>query len=124
MKYTDMTKVELIQLVEEQQTLADAVLEKDKEIIELKNKIKTLVSKELVVDLEKTIEELRFKLKGSISEEDFKIAIKKIEDERKRAGEIANRYIQAHRDLMRVFKINLDVAISHEELLSEKIKGE
>ena len=119
-----MTKVELIQLVEEQQTLADAVLEKDKEIIELKNKIKTLVSKELVVDLEKTIEELRFKLKGSISEEDFKIAIKKIEDERKRAGEIANRYIQAHRDLMRVFKINLDVAISHEELLSEKIKGE
>jgi hypothetical protein len=131
MKYTDMTKVELIQLVEEQQTLADAVLEKDKEIIELKNKIKTLVSKELLneketqlIDLEKTNAELRLKLKSFISEEDFKIAIKKIEDERKRAGEIANRYIQAHRDLMRVFKINLDVAISHEELLSEKIKGE
>lgn len=142
MKYNDMTKADLIKLVEEQQTLADAVLEKDKEIIELKNKVRNLVTKEVhelslkkqeelvnekqaqLMDLEKANTELKLKLKTSISEEDFKIAIKKIEDERKRAGEIANRYIQAHRDLMRVFKINLDVAISHEELLSEKIKGE
>ena len=57
-----------------------------------------------------------------VTQDDLNKTIKKIEEERNKATDIANRYIQAHRDLMRMIKVDIDVAISHEELLSEKLK--
>lgn len=106
MNYANLTKQELLDLVTEQQTLKDAVEVKDKEIKRLN---------ERVLELQKAVEQM-------VTQDDLNKTIKKIEEERNKATDIANRYIQAHRDLMRMIKVDIDVAISHEELLSEKLK--
>lgn len=106
MNYANLTKQELVDLANEQQTLKDAVEVKDKEIKRLN---------ERVAELQKAVEQM-------VTQDDLHKTIKKIEEERNKATDIANRYIQAHRDLMRMIKVDIDVAISHEELLSEKIK--
>jgi hypothetical protein len=106
MNYANLTKQELLDLVTEQQTLKDAVDAKDKEIGRLNQRI---------VELQESI-------KTMITKENYDAYRKDLEEQRNKAADIANRYIQAHRDLMKVFKINLDVAISHEELLTERLK--
>lgn len=106
MNYNNLTKQELVDLANEQQTLADAVDAKDKEIGRLNGRIA----------------ELQEKIKDMVPREDIQKYTKQVEEERNKATDIANRYIQAHRDFMRISKANLDMAITHEELLSEKIK--
>lgn len=102
MDYSKLTKQELLDIVSEQQTLADAVDAKDKEIALLKEKLKTF--------------------EGSMKREEVRTHTKQLEETAKKAQDIANQYIRAHRDLMRIFKVNLDFAISHEDLLAEKLK--
>jgi DNA-binding protein len=104
--FTKLTKQELLDLVKEQQTLKDAVEAKDKEIQELK----------------KQVESLRTSFQDSVKKEDIKKYTQQLEEETKKAKDIANQYIRSHRDLMRIFKVNLDFAISHEELLADKLK--
>jgi predicted RNase H-like nuclease (RuvC/YqgF family) len=100
--FTKLTKQELLDIVSEQQTLKDAVEAKDKEIIQLKEKLKSF--------------------DGSVKREELKTYTQQLEEETKKSRDIANQYIRAHRDLMRIFKVNLDFAISHEELLADKLK--
>ena len=102
MDFTKLTKQELLDLVKEQQTLKDAVEAKDKEISLLKEKLRSF--------------------DGSVKREELKIYTQQLEEEAKKSRDIANQYIRAHRDLMRIFKVNLDFAISHEELLADKLK--
>lgn len=102
MNYNNLTKQELLDLVTEQQTLKDAVDAKDQEILRLNAQLKTF--------------------DGSIKREDLKKYTQQLEEETKKSRDIANQYIRAHRDLMRIFKVNLDFAISHEELLADKLK--
>ena len=121
MDYTKLTKQELLEEVIKQQTLADAIEIKDKEIRKLQEKIQDLSSR----PTQNEVEDLRNKVKsfeGSVKKEDLETYTKKLEEATKKAQDIANQYIRAHRDLMRIFKANLDLAISHEELLSEKLK--
>lgn len=106
MNYANLTKQELLDMVTDQQTLKDAVDSKDKEIGRLNKRI---------VELQETISKM-------ITKENYDAYRKDLEEQRNKAADIANRYIQAHRDLMKMFKINLDVAISHEELLAERLK--
>lgn len=106
MNYANLTKQELLEMVTDQQTLKDAVDTKDKEIGRLNKRI---------VELQETISTM-------ITKENYDAYRKDLEEQRNKAADIANRYIQAHRDLMKMFKINLDVAISHEELLAERLK--
>jgi hypothetical protein len=106
MNYNNLTKQELLDLVMEQQTLKDAVEVKDKEIITLKD----------------TIHQMKKEFEGAVKKEEIKKYTKEVEENAKKSAEIANQYIRAHRDLMKIFKANLDSAISHEELLSEKLK--
>lgn len=106
MNYANLTKQELLDMVTDQQTLKDAVDAKDKEIGRLNQRI---------VQLQESI-------KTMITKENYDAYKKDLEEQRNKAVDIANRYIQAHRDLMKMFKINLDVAISHEELLAERLK--
>ena len=106
MNYNSLTKQELLELVTQQQTLASAVEAKDKEIRTLNEKIN----------------ELNKQYQGSVKKEEIKRYTEEVEERAKKALDIANRYVNAYRDLMRVMKVNLDVAISHEELLSEKLK--
>ena len=129
MDYSKHTKQELIDLVSSQQTLADAVKEKDKEISRLEKVIKELnvreqelVPKHEVHELNDRVYELEKKLNEHVSKEDVKKITQQLEDDLKKARQIGNMYIQSHRDLMRVLKVNLDLAISHEDLLSEKLK--
>lgn len=106
MDFTKLTKTELLELVTAQQTLKDAVEAKDSEIKELK----------------KQIESLKTSFQDSVKKEDIKTYTQQLEEETKKSRDIANQYIRAHRDLMRIFKVNLDFAISHEELLADKLK--
>lgn len=102
MNYSNLTKQELLDIVTEQQTLKDAVEAKDREIAVLKEKLQSF--------------------DGSMKREEVKNYTNELEERVKKAVDIANKYIAAHRDLMKVFKVNLDMAISHDELLSEKLK--
>ena len=129
MDYSKHTKQELIDLVSSQQTLADAVQAKDKEITRLEKVIKELnvkeqelVPKQQVHQLNDRIYELERLLKEQVSKEEVKKVTQQLEEDLKKARQIGNMYIQSHRDLMRVLKVNLDLAISHEDLLSEKLK--
>ena len=102
MDYTKLTKQELLELVEAQQTLADAVSAKDREIATLQENLK--------------------KFEGSMKREEVRTHTKQLEENLRKSQDIANQYIRAYKDLLRIFKVNLDFAISHDELLSEKLK--
>ena len=106
MDYTKLTKQELLEVVTQQQTLKDAVEAKDNEISELRKQVESLITS----------------FQDSVKKEDIKKYTQQLEEETKKARDIANQYIRAHRDLMRIFKVNLDFAISHEELLTDKLK--
>lgn len=121
MDFSKLTKPELIELVTNQQTLADAIEQKDEEIFKLKKEIQTLQRR----PSQEEIESLRKRLKefeGAVKKEDLEKYTKQLEEETKKSRDIANQYIRAHRDLMRIFKVNLDFAISHEELIADKLK--
>lgn len=121
MDFAKLTKQELLDIVTAQQTLAEAIDHKDKEISQLKKEIESLQkrpSQEEVEVLRKRVHEFD----GSVKKEDIEKYTKQLEDELKIARNIANQYIRAHRDLMRIFKANLDFAISHDELLADKLK--
>lgn len=121
MDFSKLTKQELLDLVVAQQTLSEAVEHKDKEIATLKEEVKVLQkrpSQEEVEVLRKRVHEFD----GSVKKEDIEKYTKELENELKIARNIANQYIRAHRDLLRIFKVNLDFAISHDELLADKLK--
>lgn len=129
MDFSKLTKQELIDLVTQQQTLNDAVQSKDKEIIQLKKQIqelnvkeKELVPRQQVNQMNDRIFELERLLKEQVPKDEVKRITQQMEEDLKKARQVANLYIQSHRDLMRVLKVNLDIAIAHEELLTEKIK--
>ena len=118
MDFTKLTKTELLEKVIEQQALADAIEEKDREILRLIEEKQEMVPKKVVADLRAELQ----KFEGAVTKEEIQKYTKELEDHAKKSSEIANQYIRAHRDLLKIFKANLDSAISHEELLSEKIK--
>ena len=121
MDYTKLTKQELLEKVLEQQTLADAVEQKDKELNELNAKIIELRQR----PTQNEVEELRKAVKsfeGSVKKEDLEKYTKELEEQSKKATDIANQYIHADTDLLKIFKSNLDAAISYQDLLSEKLK--
>lgn len=106
MDYSKLTKPELLELVTAQQTLSDAVSVKDKEINRLNDRIHFLEQQ----------------IKDYMPQDEVKRKVGQLEEDVKKARSVANMYIQSHRDLMRVLKVNLDIAIAHEDLLTEKIK--
>jgi len=121
MDFSKLTKQELLDKVIEQQALAHAVEHKDRQITDLQKQISEFKSR----PTREEFDALRRKLSefdGSVKKEDIETYTKKLEDEVKKSRDIANQYIRAHRDLMRIFKANLDFAISHEELLVDKLK--
>lgn len=105
MNYKDFTKDQLISELEKHKHLAEAVDEKDRQILDLITQVK----------------ELNNLLNGSIKKEELKNYTETVEKERKLALDIANSYIQAFRDLLKQQKVNLDIAISYENLLSQKL---
>lgn len=127
-----MKKDELIEIVKEQAHLAQAVEAKDKEIVDLKEK-----NREVVEDLKGQIKELSKRPKreelDKINKEltDLKTMmkdmkspeqIKELEEKFEKVAKVADMYITAYRDLLRQQKVSLDIAISHESLMSEQIK--
>jgi len=126
-------KKELLDKSVEQKHLSEAINAKDKEIAELKKEVNTLkveIKQYMPVKDHKDIVSLfESKLKsfeGAVKKEDIEKYIKKADEDRQKAFAVTSRYINAYRDLLKVFKVNLDIAISTDELLSEtlKIKGE
>lgn len=142
MNYDSMTKVELINLLNEQKHLSQAVQAKDKEINELLTEVKELkqrikhetVPKDKYDAVNESLkglvpkglaEELQEKLRqfeGSMTKENLDKFLEKVEEERKRAFDIAAAYKTSYEDILRVFKVNLDMAITTSDLLSEKVK--
>lgn len=118
MDFSKLTKTELLEKVMEQQTLADAIEEKDKEIVRLIKEKQEMVPKHLVTTLEEKLKTFE----GSVKKQDIEKYTKELEETAKKAKDIAHYYISAYRDLLKIFKTNLDFAISHEEVLSEKLK--
>ena len=122
MKYEKMTKEELIKKLEEQKHLAKAVNAKDKEIADIRVKAKNMIKE--AVDREnmakEKVNEIMTKYSESVTKEVLEKTIEKIEAERDKAIKIANRYIQAHRDYLKLTQHTLNMAISNEELISPK----
>lgn len=121
MDYTKLSKQELLDEVMRQQTLADAVEVKDQEIQRLHKKIEELSKRPSQVEVESLRNQVK-EFEGSVKKEELEKYTKQLEINAKKAQDIANQYIRAHKDLMRILKVNLDFAISHDELLSEKLK--
>lgn len=141
MNYDGMTKAELIDLLNEQKHLSSAVQDKDKQITELQkkvkelketikydkvdkeqydevtNKLKDLVPKNLLEEARKQLKEFE----GSIKKDKLDDVLGRVEEERRKAMEVANMYKNSYEDLLRVFKVNLDMAITTSDLLSEKV---
>lgn len=122
MKYEKMTKEELIKKLEEQKHLAKAVNAKDKEIADIRVKAKNMIKE--AVDREnmakEKVNELMTKYSESVTKEVLQKTIEKIEAERDKAIKVANRYIQAYRDYLKLTQHTLNMAISNEELISPK----
>lgn len=106
MDYEKLTKAELLEKLNEQKHLAQAVEAKDNEIATIK----------------KQLEEIKTKYQGAVTKTEIEDYTKKVEEERKQAFEIANLYIKAHRDFLKQTQQNLEMVIFTEELLSQKIK--
>ena len=117
-----MTKEELIKKLEEQKHLAKAVNAKDKEIADIRVKAKNMIKE--AVDREnmakEKVNELMTKYSESVTKEVLQKTIEKIEAERDKAIKVANRYIQAYRDYLKLTQHTLNMAISNEELISPK----
>ena len=141
MDYSKMTKAELVLKIKEQKHLSEAVQAKDKEIVQLQTKVKKLekdisnmVPKESHTALNNTLrdmvpksslEEAKEKLKsfeGSIKKDELQRLVGRYEEERNRALSIASHYMNSYNDLLKVLKVNLDMAITTSDLLSEKFK--
>lgn len=121
MDFTKLTKQELLEKVIEQQALAMAVEQKDKEIVELTKRIVDLSQRPSQEEIDKLRNTVK-SFEGSVKKEDIELYTKELEERAKKAGEIANQYIRAYTDLLKIFKANIDSAISYQELLSEKLK--
>lgn len=143
MDYSKMTKQDLVFKLKEQKHLAEAVQAKDKEIVSLQKTIKSLekqikeelvskdrfdaVNKVLLESVPKAkLDDAQSRLKefeGSIKKERLDELLIKVEEDRKQALEAAVLYKNSYEDLLRVFKVNLDMAITTSDLLSEKVKN-
>lgn len=142
MNYEGMTKAELIDLLNEQKHLSQAVQAKDKEINELLAEVKTLKEtiKNETVPKDK-YDAVNESLKESVPKEKLREAtaklaefdgamtkarldkfLEQVEEERRYARETAVMYKNSFEDLLRVFKVNLDMAITTSDLLSDRVK--
>lgn len=126
-------KKELVDKSVEQRHLSEAINAKDKEIAELKkevNALKTEIKQYMPVkdhrDIVLLFESKLKSFEGAVKKEDIENYIKKADEDRQKAFAVTSRYVNAYRDLLKVLKVNLDIAITTDELLSEtlKIKGE
>ena len=97
----DLTKAELIEKLEEQKHLAEAVEAKDIEMSKLEKKYKEKITKlhEEVIELSKKVHQVKEKHKHSITEEQMQERIKTINKEKERAQEVARLYVKMHHDL-------------------------
>ena len=135
MEYTNLTKAELLEKLNEQKHLAQAVEAKDNEIATIKKQLEEMKTKyqgavikseeakdNEIATIKKQLEEIKTKYQGAITKSEIEDYTKKVEEERKQAFEIANLYIKAHRDFLKQTQQNLEMVIFTEELLSQKIK--
>jgi alpha-glucuronidase len=136
MDYSQMTKAELIEKLNEQKHLAQAVEAKDREISILNkekekkdenllqelSQIKEQKQKE-IEGLKKSIKELNEQLIGSMTKEKVEEYVKNVQEENKNIREVANYYIKIHTDFLKQTQQNLEMAIFTEDLVSQKIKN-
>ena len=108
MDYTKFTKAELIEKLEEQRHLAEAVEAKDKEIITLKEEF----------------EEFKLLHQGSLKKSEVEVLTNKLEADRRTATELAQHYIKMHHDLLKQTQQNLEMALFTEQVVSDKFKKE
>lgn len=105
MNYNQLTKAELIEKLNEQKHLAQAVEAKDKELVELRQKF----------------EAFKTEHQGAVKKPDIEKYVKDVQEEIKQAQQVANYYIRIYRDFLKQTQQNLEMAILTEELVSEKI---
>jgi len=142
MDYNSLKKDELVALVKEQKHLSQAVEAKDKEIAALNEEVKELkqtikhdmVPKERYESAVEAIknsvpknkfEEVSNKLaefEGSMTKEQLEKFLERVEKERRDILKTAMTYKTSFEDVLRVFKVNLDMAITTNELLSERVE--
>jgi len=106
MDYTSLTKKQLIEKLEEQKHLAEAVEAKDKEITAAKKELQSVITSH----------------QGCLNQAEVKALTDKLEAERKKATELAQLYIKMHHDLLKQTQQNLEMALFTEQVVSEKFK--
>lgn len=122
MDYEKLTKAELIEQLKNAKHLATTIQAKESEILKLKVKFKKEIQEavERENEAKQKINELVQKNQGTVSQEVLQSTIEKIEMDRDRAIGVANRYMQAFRDYLKLTQQTLNMAISTEELISPK----
>jgi hypothetical protein len=117
MDYDKLTKAELIDKLNEQKHLAQAVNAKDKEIVELKKRYETRL--EQVTD---EVNQLKKDYQGALKKEEIDKIIKTAEDQRKESSHLAQFYVKMYHDFLKQTQQNLEMALFTEQLVSEKFK--
>jgi hypothetical protein len=130
--YSKMTKSELINKLNEQHFLAQAVEAKDNEITSLRKSLKENIAehsseiKAIHLHHESEIKELKMKLDNQLSDQSGMVELKKQNDflvkENKRISMLLSFYISSYRNLMKGLQGMLDGSIDHESLLSEQLQ--
>lgn len=123
MEYDKMTKAELIEKLEEQQHLAQAVEAKDKEISELKKDKKGHIKdyETRISHLAKELKEKENALLKSVTPEKHKEEIEKVWNEAQITIDKANLVLQNHTQVLALFNSAMAVINQNDKFLSEKI---
>lgn len=130
--YSKMTKNELINKLNEQHFLAQAVEAKDNEITSLHKSLKEHIAehsseiKAIHLRHEQEIKELKMKLDNQSNDQSNTAELKRQNDffvkENKRVSMLLSFYISSYRNLMKGLQGMLDGSIEHESLLSEQLQ--
>ena len=117
MDYEKLTKAELIEKLNEQKHLAQAVNAKDKEIVALKTKYEDRVEQ-----LNNEVYQLKKDYAGALKKEEIDKIIKDADDKRKESSHLAQFYVKMYHDFLKQTQQNLEMALFTEQLVSEKFK--
>lgn len=113
MDYSQLTKAELLEKLNEQKHLAQAVDAKDQEIIRINNEMQKV---------KEQIKEQNLRMVGMISrEESNKILDEALKDAEEKIN-LANQFLVAQKNALHLFNSALAVINQNDALLQEKLK--
>jgi hypothetical protein len=124
MDYDKMTKAQLIEKLNEQKHLAQAVQAKDREILKMRedrNKEQER-NNEIIKSLKEELREQENRSRSMITKEQFEEETKKVLDDAQEAVDKANLVLDTYSQAMNLINSALVIINKNDKYMSEKIK--